>query len=121
MNASKLTTLTAIAGLLAVGEFCSTVIIALGKAGSDTAGWPFAVVFGVLFLVAAWLLRSRRIITGAVLAGVLCLFEILNYPGWYKHGALDWTVDTTVVIVALAGLIGVIVVLADRFRRRAAA
>jgi hypothetical protein len=121
MNTSKLSVLFAITGLLAIGEFISAVIIGLGKAGSDTAGWPFAVVFGVLFLLAAGLLRGRRSTAGAVLAGLLCLFEILNYPSWYKHGALDWTVDTVFVIVAVAGLIGVIVALAGRIRHRAAA
>ena len=56
-----------------------------------SAGWPFAVIFGVFFLIAAWLLRSGRIMAGAVFAGILCLFEILGYPSWYRHGALDWT------------------------------
>ena len=121
MNSRKLTILTAIAAILALGEFGSAVQIGLGTAGTDRTGWPFAAVFGVLFLVAAWLLRSRRVIAGAVFAGILCLFEILHYPSWSKHGALGWTYDTAFAVVSLAGLIGVIVVLAGRLRRRAAA
>jgi hypothetical protein len=80
-----------------------------------------AAAFGAFFVIAAWLLRSGRVIAGAVLAGVLCLFEILNYSSWPKHDAVDWTTDTAAAVVALAGLIGVIVVLAGRLRRRAAA
>ena len=43
---------------------------------------------------------------------MLCLFEVVSYSGWQKHGALDWTYDTAVGVVALAGLIGAITVLA---------
>ena len=121
MNGRKLTVLTAITAILALGEFASAVMIGLGEDGPDHAGWPFAVTFGVFFLIAAWLLRSGRIVAGAVFAGILCLFEILGYPSWYRHGALDWTYETAYALVSLAGLIGVIVVLAGRLRRRAAA
>ena len=93
----------------------------VGADGPDHSGWPFAVAFGVFFVIAAWLLRSGRIVAGAVFAGILCLFEILSYPSWYKHGALSWTYDTAFALVALAGLIGVITVLAGRLRRRVAA
>ena len=121
MNTRKLTVLTAITGILALGEFASAVMIRLGEDGPDHAGWPGVVAFGVLFLVAAWLLRSGRVTAGAILAGLLCLFEIVTFPSWYKHGALDWTYDAVFILVALAGLIGVIAVLAGRFRSRAAA
>jgi len=121
MNTRKLTALTAITGILALGEFASAIQIGLGGDGADRSGWPFAAAFGVLFLVAAWLLRSGRVIAGAVVAGILCLFEILNYPSWHKHGTLDWSTDTAVAVVSLAGLIGVIVVLAGRLRHRATA
>lgn len=120
MNGRKLTILTAITGLLALGEFVSTVEIGLGKYG-DPSTWPFAAAFGVFFVIAAWLLRSGRVTGGAVFAGLLCLFEILHYPGWAKHGVMDWTYDTVFAVVSLAGLIGVIVVLAGRLRRRTAA
>lgn len=121
MNGRKLTGLTAITAILAFGEFASAVMIGLGADGPERSGWPFAVAFGAFFLVAAWLLRSGRIAAGAVFAGILCLFEILSYSGWYKHSALDWTYDTAFALVALAGLIGAITVLAGRLRRRAAA
>jgi hypothetical protein len=121
MNTRKLTTLTVITAILALGEFGAAVQIGLGMEGPDRAGAPFVAVFGVLFLVAAWLLRRGRVVAGAVFAGILCLFNILQYPGWAKHGALNWTYDTAYAVALLAGLIGVIVVLAGRLRRRAAA
>jgi hypothetical protein len=121
MNDRKLTVLTAITAILALGEFASAVMIGLGADGPEHSGWPFAVAFGVFFVIAAWLLRSGRIAAGAVFAGILCLFEVLSYPSWYKHGALNWTYDTAFALVALAGLIGVITVLAGRLRRRVAA
>jgi MYXO-CTERM domain-containing protein len=121
MNDRKLTVLAAITAILALGEFGSAVQIGIGADGPDRSGWPFGAAFGVFFLVAAWLLRRRRITAGAVFAGILCLFEVLNYPSWYKHGALDWTYDTAFALVSLAGLIGAVMVLAGRFRRRVAA
>ena len=121
MNGRKLTVLTAITAILALGEFTSAIMIGLGEVGPDHSGWPFAATFGVFFLIAAWLLRSGRVAAGAIFAGILCLFEILGYPSWYKHGALDWTYETAYALVSLAGLIGVIAVLAGRLRRRAAA
>ena len=67
MNGRKLTLLTAITAILALGEFASAVMIGLGADGPDHSGWPFAVAFGVFFVIAAWLLRSGRIVAGAVL------------------------------------------------------
>ena len=121
MNTRKVTALTVITAILALGEFASAVQIGLGADGPDHSGWPFAVAFGTFFLIAAWLVRSGRIVAGAVLAGLLCLFEILSYPSWYKHGTLSWTYDTAFALVSLAGLIGAITVLAGRLRRRVAA
>ncbi len=71
MNTRKLTVLTAIAGILALGEFGTAVMIGLGEVGNDTATWPVGVVFGAFFLIAAWLLRSGRITAGAIFAGIL--------------------------------------------------
>jgi hypothetical protein len=119
MNGRKLTVLTTITGILALGEFGSSVMIwRENYPGSVPLA---AVVFGVFFLIAAWLLRSGRVAAGAVFAGILCLIEVISYPSWYKHGAVDWTYDTAFALVSLAGLIGVITVLAGRLRHRAAA
>lgn len=87
MNTRKLTVLTALTALLALGEFGSAVIIGLGK---DPWGAGFAVLFGGLFLLATWLLRSERITAGAIFAGILCLFEIIEYPSWQaRHPGVD--------------------------------
>ena len=119
MNGRKLTVLTAIAGILALGEFGSAVIIWLENYPGSL---PWAgVVFGVFFLLAAWLLRSGRVTAGAVFVGILCLFEVVSFSGWTRHNALDWVYQTTFALVSLAGLIAVIAVLAGRFRHRAAA
>jgi len=119
MNGRKLTVLTTIAGVLAVGEFASSVII--WKENYPGSFPPAAVVFGVFFLIAAWLLHSGRVTAGAIFAGLLFLVEVISYPSWQKHGALDWTYDSIFAVISLAGLITAIVVLAARLRRRAAA
>ena len=95
MNDRKLTVLTTLAGVLAVGEFGSSIIIwQENRPGSLPLA---AVVFGVFFLIATWLLRSGRVRAGAIFAGLLCLFEVVSFPGWQKHGALDWTTDIAFV------------------------
>ena len=121
MNTRKLTVLTAIAGILALGEFGTAVMIGLGEVGKDTVTWPVGVVFGTFFLVVAWLLRSGRVGAGAIFAGILCLFEVIEFPSWHKHDVLDWVYQSAVALVALAGLIAAIAVLAARLRRRAVA
>jgi hypothetical protein len=65
MNTRMLTVLTAIAGILALGEFGTAVMIGLGEVGKDTGTWPVGVVFGAFFVIVAWLLRSGRITAGA--------------------------------------------------------
>jgi hypothetical protein len=86
-----------------VGEFGSSILIwQENRPGSLPLA---AVVFGVFFLIAIWLLRSGRVRAGAVFAGVLCLFEVVSFPGWQKHGALDWTTDIAFVLVSLAGAV----------------
>jgi hypothetical protein len=118
MNTRELTFLTTLAGTLALAEFGSAVIIGLGK---DPWGSSFAVLFGGFFLLATWLLRSGRVGAGAIFAGVLCLFEVIEFPSWHKHDVLDWVYQSAVALVALAGLIAAIAVLAARLRRRAVA
>lgn len=119
MNGRNLTVLATITGVLAVGEFGSSIIIwQENRPGSLPLA---AVVFGVFFLIATWLLRSGRVTAGAIFTGILCLFEVISFPGWQKHGALDWTTDAVFALVSLAGLIAAIIVLAARLRRRATA
>jgi hypothetical protein len=119
MNDRKLTVLTTLAAVLAVGEFGSSIIIwQEHRPGSLPLA---AVVFAVFFLVATWLLRSGRVRAGAIFAGLLCLFEVVSFPSWQKQGALDWTTDIVFVLVSLAGLIAAITVLAARLRRKAVA
>jgi hypothetical protein len=119
MNGRTLAVLTIIAGILAVGEFGSSIMI---WQENYPGSLPLAaVVFGVFFLIAAWLMRSGRVLAGAVFTGILCLFEVVSFPGWQKHGALDWTTDTVFAVVSLVGLIAAIMVLAARLRRRATA
>ena len=119
MNGRKLTILTVIAAVLAVGEFGSSIMIwQQNYPGSLPEA---AVVFGVFFLIATWLLRSGRIMAGAIFTGILCLFEVVSYPGWQKHGALDWTTDTVFALISLAGVFAAITVLVSRLRNRATA
>lgn len=119
MNGRKLTILTAIAGILALGEFGSAVMIWLEKY-SGSLPWA-AVVFGAFFALGAWLLRSGRVAAGSIFVGVLCLFEVVSFSGWTRHNALDWVYQASFALVSLAGLIAAIAVLAGRLRHRAAA
>ena len=119
MNGRTLTVLTALAGFLALGEFGSSIMI--WRENYPGSLPQAAVVFGVFFLLAVWLLRSGRVMAGAIFTGILCLFEVISYPGWQKHNALDWTTDTFFALVSLAGLIAAIMVVAARLRNRAAA
>jgi hypothetical protein len=78
-------------------------------------------VFAAFFAVGALLLRGVHTLAGSIFIGVLCLFEVVSFPGWARHNALDWVYQTTFAVVALAGLIAAIAVLTDRARHRAAA
>jgi hypothetical protein len=100
--------------VMAIGEFASSVIISVENYADAQPG--FAVAFGVLFLVACWLLHSGRVTAGGSLAGVLCLFELVSYPSWPKPTAFDWVGDTIYALIALATLATVIVVFVARRR-----
>jgi hypothetical protein len=119
MNGRALKVLTVIAGILALGEFGDSIMI--WKENYPGSLPMAAVVFGVFFVMAAWLLRSGRVAAGAIFAGLLCLFEVVAVPGFTRHHVWDWITQITFGLVSLAGLIAAIVVLAARLRRRAAA
>jgi len=119
MNSRKLAILTTIAAILAAGEIGSAIMI-WQENYPGSLPWA-AVVFAAFFLTATWLLGRGRATAGTVFAGLLCLFEVVEFPSWPKHNALDWTYQTTFALVSLAGLIAAIAVLADRIRHRAAA
>ena len=93
MNGRKLTVLTMIAGILALGEFGSSVMI--WKENYPDSMPLAAVVFGVFFLIAAWLLRSGRVTAGAIFAGLLCLSRSSVTPA--GRSTVPWTGPTTVL------------------------
>jgi hypothetical protein len=119
MNGRKVTVLTSLGGVLALGEFGSAVIIWLEKYPDSLPA--AAVVFGLFFLLGAWLLRSGRVTAGTIFVGLLCLFEVVSFPGWTRRGALDWAYQGTFALVSLAGLIAAITVLTSRIRSSAVA
>jgi hypothetical protein len=43
---------------------------------------------------------------------------VANYPHWVKRGVLDWTTDTIYAVIAAAGLVCAIAVLARRVAAR---
>jgi hypothetical protein len=88
MNSRKLTVLTIIAGVLALGEFGSAVMIWLEHTG-PAAGALLAALFGLfLFLLGAWLLPSGRVTAGTIFVGLLCLVEVAAAPPrWGRRGA----------------------------------
>ena len=102
MSTRPLSVLTGLTVALAVGEFISAGIIAVES--YPDAQPVFGVVLGVVFLGAAWLLRSGRVVAGVVLVGVLCLFELAAFPGWQRFNALDWVTQLVYAALALAGL-----------------
>jgi hypothetical protein len=118
MNDRKLTTvLTALAGALCLGELVSALII--WKENYADAVPAFAVVFGVLFLIGAGLLRGGRVTAGSIFVGLLCLFELITFPSWTRHGALDWAYQLSYAALALACLATAITVLVSRHRSSA--
>jgi hypothetical protein len=119
MNGRTLKVLAVIAGILALGEFGDSVMI--WKENYPGSLPMAAVVFGVFFLIAVWLLRSGRVTAGAIFAGLLCLFEVVSVPGYTRHNVWDWITQIAFGLVSLAGLIAAIMVLAARLRSRATA
>jgi hypothetical protein len=81
--------------------------------GPNSYPW-FAFLFATLFGLGAWLLRAGGAVAGALVIGVLAAFEVVDYPQWAKHGALDRLFDTAIAVVALAGVGVAIAVLVTR-------
>ena len=94
----------------AVGEFVTAPMIEV---------WMFSLAFGVLFLLAAYLVRRGRVVAGSVVATVLSVFLLANYPFWDKTSAFDWALDTAIAVAAAATLGAVVWALVDRHRRMA--
>ncbi len=115
MNVRSLTTaLTALAGLLGIGEFASSIEIwQENYADSFPAG---AALFGALFLLGAWLLRRTRVTAGTVLIIVLCLFELVSFPGWARHSTFDWVHQIVFAVVSLVTLGAAVALLVARQR-----
>ncbi len=119
MHTRTLNVLTGLAAVLGLGEFISALII---KVEAYPDSFPeAAVAFGFFFLLAVWLLRSRRVTAGTVFVGILCLFEVVSFPGWTRHNALDWVFQIGFAVISLAGLITVIAVLVGGRRSRVTA
>jgi hypothetical protein len=67
-------------------------------------GWPFAVAFGVLFLLAAWLVRGGRVLAGTALGAGLATFEVVGFAGWDKNDAVDWAIAVATLVLSVAAL-----------------
>jgi hypothetical protein len=113
MNARTLPTVVAGIGVaLCVAEVISFVQLSLRD---DPNGFPaFALVFAGLFALGTLLIRWRQVVAGSMLVALLAAFEVVDYPTWTKHGTLDWIFDTTIAVVALAGICLALAVLVTR-------
>lgn len=96
------TALTAVSLTLAAGEVLASVVI-WREAYPDSA--PLVVLaFAVPFLLAAGLARSGRVVAGAVITGLLCVFQLVEYPGLVRHNAFDWAFQSAFAAISLTGL-----------------
>jgi hypothetical protein len=98
------------AGLLGALEFVDAGVI--WKENYPDAEPLLAVAFGVLFLSGLALVRTGRVVAGAVLVGVLAMFELVTAPSWARHNALDWTSQGVAVAVAAFGVAAAIAAIA---------
>ncbi|MGH3445300.1 MAG: hypothetical protein ACRDPB_07985, partial [Nocardioidaceae bacterium] len=103
MTNRSLKALLTLSVVLGVAEFGNFVVI-LEEDYKDSFPQS-AVVFGLLFLLGAWLLRSRRVTVGAALVGLLCLFELVSVPAWQRHNAFDWISQPIFAALAAAALV----------------
>jgi hypothetical protein len=106
--------LTVLAAVMAVGEVISSIVI-WREAYPDSQPL-FALAFAALYALAAGLLRARRVVAGAVLTGLLCLFEVATSPTWQRFTALDWITQILFGGIALIGVFLAATVLVTRLR-----
>jgi hypothetical protein len=111
--------LATLAAVLAAGELVSAVII-WREAYPDSVP-AFGVAFAVLFAGGAWLVRSGRVVAGAILTGTLIALEIVTFPSWTRHGAVDWIFQITFAVLSLIGLAVAVAVLVTRRSARSRA
>jgi hypothetical protein len=111
-------TLATLAGVLGVGKLANAVII-WRENYPDAQPW-FAVVFAGLFFIGMALARAGRIAGGATLVGLLCVAELVGFPGWTRHNTLDWIFQVSDAAVTLAALVTAIAVFVSRQRRSSA-
>jgi GNAT superfamily N-acetyltransferase len=96
---------------LGLAEFADAFFISFWEAGA---------VFSALFLLGVYLIR-RGGMGGPILVGALCVFELVSYPTWERHGLGDWISQTAFAVVAAAGLVVAATVLKQSFGSRRAA
>ncbi len=93
--------LALIALLLGLGEFADSFTISF---------WEGPAVVSILFLAGTvWIRRGGK--GGAILVGALCVFELLNFPSWPKHGIGDWASQIPFVVGSAAGVLLTLAVL----------
>jgi hypothetical protein len=107
-------TLTALAAVMAAGEVISSIVI-WREAYADSQP-VFALAFAALYALVTWLLRTRRVVFGAVLTGLLCLFEVVAAPTWQRFSVLDWSTQIIFGGIALIGVFVAAAVLVTHLR-----
>src|SRR5262245_54561743 len=106
--------LIVLTGALAVGELGSAVII--WREAYPDAAPVAAALFAIPFVVASLLLVSRRVVAGAVVAGLCSRCAAVQFPGWTRHSVLDAIYQGAYAALALAVLIRSVAVPVGRRR-----
>jgi len=100
--------LVAASVLLGLGEFADAFAISF---------WEGAAVFSLLFLAAAaWTRRGG--ISGPILVGALCVFELQSFPTWARTGIEDWVTQIAFAVGSAATLLVALAVLRSAFQAR---
>jgi hypothetical protein len=102
--------LALIALLLGLGEFADSFTISF---------WEGPAVVSILFLAGTvWIRRGGK--GGTILVGALCVFELLDFPTWPKHGIGDWAIQIPFVVGSTAGVLLALTVLKQSRNARTA-